>query len=244
MFAKLLSTIEVRLRPTKKTKRQPINQHELNALETKIDILKIITNVCTQKNVVITSTTTFLPQVMFIAKILLRDENYITDQEIEDIELELDRLSKMITFDRLKTSPNFAYNFSTNSTVIKEVHHIEELLFSLNKFCKDIGAQVTAKLTQLNKLLASNIGITEEERKMVHRVMGFAKGHWFKCPNGHIYCIGECGGAMEVSICPECKEKIGGTSHSLLQGNIVATEMDGARFGAWSEQANMGNYEL
>jgi hypothetical protein len=32
----------------------------------------------------------------------------------------------------------------------------------------------------------------------------------FECPNGHYYVIGECGGAMEKSKCPECKEEIGG----------------------------------
>ena len=45
---------------------------------------------------------------------------------------------------------------------------------------------------------------------MIHKAMGFDKGHWFKCPNDHIYCITECGGAMEKSFCPDCKAEIGG----------------------------------
>lgn len=56
---------------------------------------------------------------------------------------------------------------------------------------------------------------------------------------GHIYAIGECGGAMEESQCPDCGSAIGGTQHRLLQGNAVATEMDGAQRGAWSDEANM-----
>ncbi len=59
---------------------------------------------------------------------------------------------------------------------------------------------------------------------------------------GHIYCIADCGGAMERSTCPECKQTIGGENHKLQEGNSVATEMDGARHGAWSEQANLANY--
>jgi hypothetical protein len=48
---------------------------------------------------------------------------------------------------------------------------------------------------------------------------------------------------MEVSRCPECNSAIGGARHQLRDDNQVATEMDGARFGAWSEQANMENYD-
>lgn len=42
-----------------------------------------------------------------------------------------------------------------------------------------------------------------------------ASAHWFECPNGHPYFIGECGGAMLRSACPECGEVVGGESHSL-----------------------------
>lgn len=64
------------------------------------------------------------------------------------------------------------------------------------------------------------------------------------CASGHIYAIGECGGAMQESKCPECAETIGGARHQLRGDNSLATEMDGAQFAAWSDQANMANYDL
>ena len=45
---------------------------------------------------------------------------------------------------------------------------------------------------------------------MIIKAVGLDKGSWFECPNGHPYVIGECGGAMETSRCPECNETIGG----------------------------------
>ena len=30
----------------------------------------------------------------------------------------------------------------------------------------------------------STLGISQEEKIMVVKAMGFTKGHWFKCPNG------------------------------------------------------------
>ena len=83
-----------------------------------------------------------------------------------------------------------------------------------------------------------------EERQQIVQAVGVKKGSWYKCPKGHIYVIGECGGAMERAKCPECGEVIGGSNHRLEEGNTLAPEMDGARYGAWSEQANMENYEL
>jgi len=86
-------------------------------------------------------------------------------------------------------------------------------------------------------------GLTPEERVMIVKAMSFSQGHWYKCPNGHIYAIGECGGAMEKRKCPDCGATIGGTHHTLVQGNQVATEMDGALYPAWSDQTNMQNYD-
>ena len=60
---------------------------------------------------------------------------------------------------------------------------------------------------------------------------------------GHLYTIGECGGASERSKCPGCKAVIGGQNHSLVAGNTVANEIDGSRHSAWSDQANMDNYD-
>jgi hypothetical protein len=48
---------------------------------------------------------------------------------------------------------------------------------------------------------------------------GSAASHWFECPNGHPFFIGECGGAMQTSRCNECGEAIGGSNHNLLPTN-------------------------
>jgi len=48
---------------------------------------------------------------------------------------------------------------------------------------------------------------------------GGASGHWYECPNGHPYFIGDCGGAMVTSRCFECGEEIGGSNHRALNSN-------------------------
>ncbi|TDL21593.1 hypothetical protein BD410DRAFT_297523 [Rickenella mellea] len=51
-------------------------------------------------------------------------------------------------------------------------------------------------------------------------------GHWYNCPNGHTFTIGDCGGAASVSRCPECNEPIGGHGHNLLSTNTRAIDME------------------
>lgn len=83
-------------------------------------------------------------------------------------------------------------------------------------------------LQEIDDTLRTGLGISDREKLQILNAFGMAQGHWFKCPNDHIYVIGECGGAMEESRCNECGASIGGRSHRLRGDNSLATEMDGA----------------
>lgn len=60
--------------------------------------------------------------------------------------------------------------------------------------------------------------------KAMHNIDNYDYGgswnsHWYECPNGHPYFIGNCGGAMETARCIECGELVGGTGHQLVSSN-------------------------
>jgi hypothetical protein len=46
------------------------------------------------------------------------------------------------------------------------------------------------------------IGLSLEEKKEIVKAMGSL--NWFKCGNGHIYCVGECGKPKFGFWCPKC----------------------------------------
>ncbi|KAG0043488.1 hypothetical protein BGZ83_011344 [Gryganskiella cystojenkinii] len=75
-----------------------------------------------------------------------------------------------------------------------------------------------------------NAPLTKAERLQVFRAMAATlggSGHWYRCPNGHTYVIGECGMAMEQSTCPECGAAVGGGSHQLRSDNALDTDYEG-----------------
>jgi hypothetical protein len=85
---------------------------------------------------------------------------------------------------------------------------------------------------QIRKVRSIGEGVSLEEKREIFQalskevggVQGGYGGHWFTCPNGHIFVIGECGGAMQESVCIECGATVGGSSHRLATGNAVADE--------------------
>ncbi|XP_052040295.1 NFX1-type zinc finger-containing protein 1 [Apodemus sylvaticus] len=157
-----------------------------------------------------------------------------SSQELSDLQTEIQRLTYLVNLlMRCKIAEN------VNGSVAEEVSSIRNILEKTSKFTQEDEQLVQKKMDALKTTLpCSGLGISEEERVQIVTALGVPRGHWFKCPNGHIYVITECGGAMQRSICPECKEVIGGENHTLERSNQLAPEMDGAQHPAWSDTAN------
>ncbi|KAJ5632888.1 hypothetical protein N7490_009227 [Penicillium lividum] len=71
--------------------------------------------------------------------------------------------------------------------------------------------------------------VTNEERMAVLAAMATefrGTGHWYYCENGHPFTIGECGGAMQLSRCPECGSAVGGQHHQAAGGVTRAQDLE------------------
>ncbi|KAF6089884.1 zinc finger NFX1-type containing 1 [Phyllostomus discolor] len=164
-----------------------------------------------------------------------------TSQELDDLQSEIQRLTYLVD---LLTRCKMAEG-KVSGTVAEEVCIVRRILEGTCKFTQKDEQLVQKKMEALKASLpCSGLGISERERVQIVKAIGLPLGHWFKCPNGHIYVIGDCGGAMQRSTCPECKEVIGGVNHTLERSNELASEMDGAQHAAWSDTANnLMNFE-
>ncbi|NXC23528.1 ZNFX1 protein, partial [Campylorhamphus procurvoides] len=164
-----------------------------------------------------------------------------TEQELSDLQSEIHRLTYLVNLLARCNAPSRMIS----PELAAEIDSARKILEGTKKFTEQDEAAVKAHMEKITAdLPMSGLGISEAERVEIVKAIACPRGHWFKCKNGHIYVIGECGGAMERSKCPECHEVIGGTNHALDSTNSLAPEMDGATHAAWSETANnMLNFE-
>jgi len=170
---------------------------------------------------------------------------YLSDQCKSDIEYEFNRLSALIHL--CKICEALLSLDAIDEDDLKAISEMTTRLFnagteSNDKITTESSTKYFVKFEDFKKKYGIGL-ITEQERIDIVKAIDLKKGHWFKCPNGHYYCIGECGGAMELAKCPECKAVIGGKSHQLTTGNVHAPEMDNSRHAAWSDAANLANYD-
>ncbi|KAG6452108.1 NFX1-type zinc finger-containing protein 1 [Manduca sexta] len=167
----------------------------------------------------------------------------ISEQQQTDALNEIKRLNSIVQFSKL-LSHNSYIAVKEKPEVVTAVKAAHEVVFSLKTFNQEKATETMKKLQDTIKVSGC---LSMDEIQMVIRAVKDIpqSGHWFKCPNGHFYAIGECGGAMEVSKCADCGAAVGGRSHTLLADNAHAREIDGSRFPKWSEQYNnMANFDL
>uniref|UniRef100_A0AAR5PM44 RZ-type domain-containing protein n=1 Tax=Dendroctonus ponderosae TaxID=77166 RepID=A0AAR5PM44_DENPD len=227
-----LSKLLKRLSTELKGRSQPINKIELKAIESKTQVLSYISNCFIKEYKKPKTDDPSILHVKLILDVLMRSEDHITHQEIDDLELEIKRLQKAVQFDSIKKSSAFILTCKSNEEVKALSLDIETVVFGHKKYSDDLDRTLLTQLKKLALKLKCYLSISEVERVQIVKAMGFPRGHWYKCPNGHPYCIGDCGGAIEKSVC-FCGEAIGGTQHRLLGTNQLATEMDGATSSAW-----------
>ena len=171
----------------------------------------------------------------------------LTDQQLHDIDFEVRRLQCMFRLFEL----NSKIRVKKADVSPRDKSHLDALACSVYysgaggnpKLSEYLEEEVSELIAHFNKQYSIE-GLTQAERTEIVSAMGLSKGHWFKCPNGHIYCITECGGATVEAKCPECDARIGGMNHNLLADNQLAPEMDGAHHAAWSAAANLEDYDL
>ena len=233
--------------------------HQKAGLQTKMQVLKALGDLLSRLGNQSTVSTFMIGGTPLKCKEMLDEmqpvlqyamqHDYFSTQQLSDIETELNRLSLLTSWCEIAHKMQSG---ESHRVAQAEVTQLVKLVTYLR--CAGIGAKAD-KLTKayhddIKKLFDSLkkrcgvYGISKDERTMIVRAMGLTQGHWFKCPNGHVYCITECGGATEESTCPECKAKIGGTGHRLRDDNRLAPEMDGARYPAFSDLANLHNFDL
>ncbi|CAG8514866.1 9304_t:CDS:10, partial [Diversispora eburnea] len=147
---------------------------------------------------------------------------------------------------KLKNIPPHEINPNQKIEIKKKCSEIEKSCLSIKNetlssmsnvehFRGQCEERITAVIREVNEIrnFVNNAGkLSDEEKLQIHQAMSVefrGSGHWYQCPNGHPYTIGECGMAMQTSRCPDCGAGIGGNDHISLDGNARHMEFEGMR---------------
>ncbi|XP_072308696.1 NFX1-type zinc finger-containing protein 1-like [Eucyclogobius newberryi] len=172
----------------------------------------------------------FKERIQEFVGLLQAPQQRFTEQQVFDLERELRRLTLLA---KLNAHSKMALNRGQRGNIQMEEQTLRDILAKCGPFTEGDEAGVKQILELLKKKFPlTGLGISDEERKMIVSAIQLP-GHWFKCPNGHVYLISDCGGATESRKCPDCNAVIGGASHRVTSGNQLASEMDGAQRPAW-----------
>ncbi|KAI9431022.1 hypothetical protein H4582DRAFT_1335637 [Lactarius indigo] len=92
-----------------------------------------------------------------------------------------------------------------------------------DKFMKEYNALATHLRTEEGYEPSSLRG-----REAIAKSFGFSahRGHFYNCENGHPFVIDDCGGAVPVVRCLECRAPIGGSDCQLHLSNMRAMEFE------------------
>ncbi|XP_052784790.1 NFX1-type zinc finger-containing protein 1-like [Mya arenaria] len=135
---------------------------------------------------------------------IMSERSLMTAQETEDAELEFDRLRaqlKLLMFQMRANEKRVQFDNALKA----KIRDAEKTFNGTSKFKGDVKANVEDCLRALQNIIpTTELGISEEEKIMIVKAMELQKGHWLKCPKGHVYAIGDCRSNTMGSRCPEC----------------------------------------
>ncbi|KAK8236036.1 putative NF-X1 finger and helicase domain protein [Phyllosticta capitalensis] len=128
------------------------------------------------------------------------------------------------------------------STAVKEKAKADELceegkshIESARKVCERHASAETSMMKEIEdteRMLRESTFysvVTSEEMRAVVAAMSrefTGTGHWYYCQNGHPFTIGECGGPVQTTACPECGAPVGGRDHRVAQGVRRAEDLE------------------
>ena len=118
-----------------------------------------------------------------------------------------------------RASPAERFKQILDLVLSNPLQHLEELRKEARKLKVIIDQPSKEDIAGIMRAMRS-------ERGAGHMYGGNFSDHWYECPNGHPFYIGECGQAMQVSHCIECGAQVGGRGHRLLTSNNQGTRIN------------------
>jgi hypothetical protein len=125
----------------------------------------------------------------------------------------------------LKITEETCKKFDVNALLVQLKFSI---LMSTSPAIKNLAALINSPGNFKNDYIPAmpQDSIFDTQKAVNDAARGNENPTWYECPNGHTYCLFDCGRPWVVFKCKSCNADIGGTNHVLLPGNKKVTPKD------------------
>lgn len=134
----ILHALRKRLQPTIRTKdkvarRQVVNRMDLQAIKAKIEILEMMVDTFHKNEHIVNDGLKSFALLRLILGVLLRADDSITDQEIADLTLEIQRLIRSVQFEKIQQCPGYPVGYSSKQEVKALADKIQKSIDNKNR---------------------------------------------------------------------------------------------------------------
>ena len=111
--------------------------------------------------------------------------NIMSPQEAIELEREVKRFNLFVNFQELRGK--FSQDATPLNEAIDRLNRLDSLFNTYSSLSDQKLEEIKEELSKLMKFLGlGKFGISEDERIMIVKAIGFTPGHWFKCPSGKV----------------------------------------------------------
>lgn len=193
--------------------RRPLSELEISTITFYLEMLETIVS----RKGEFTKENEFAGEVFDLLKLLLarlhKTKYCVNPQLIMNFGNELRRYRMMVDYCKVLDDKSFACN-KRDPSVLKTCDDIRRKLLGPTAFTDNEEVYLKHSFKKLQTELKVERPLTSEEKEMINFAMSKTfgrnlRGHWYRCPNNHYYCITECGMARQSARCPTCNVAIG-----------------------------------
>lgn len=134
--------MELRLQPTKMNRKQGIHDIAVTVLSLKFELLKDLIAVFKSNHLQsVENRNKALDYFEFLVECIIRNEDRLTQQEIQDIQNEMGRYDRMTQLFKIAEAPRFAP--ALRNEKVRQLHeNLTGEIFSIKTFTKDVDGKV------------------------------------------------------------------------------------------------------
>jgi hypothetical protein len=177
-FRNLRNKLSYELRPVHWKKVNILSVVDTATLRVQTEIFSQVVECCssTYRHLVGESKAKIVAHMDMLLRVVRQRGKKFSGQEIDDINMEIQRFQRVCQLNRLMSEPN--YRVCCNNPEVKECYETaHQIAYTVEKYTEEFDWKPKNALEHKSRVVHSAVEITDVERKEIERALGYKQGH-------------------------------------------------------------------